>query len=322
MKSCLLVAQFALPATLVAQTITVTATAVSPFTVTAAVATQVVSSTWPAGPLPAAVYLAPAIPAGPLGQAQTTFGFGVDQGLQPAVGLVALGSSSPLASASVATSFGPMDVLLQVQSSAPVTANLVVERVVTGTAGASIPMQRVDVGNDGTFEVTEFTFAGAGIPSLALGPQPLMVRVLFGAGTVGSQVIESRLRLRFVAENNLSIVPAISGCTADHLAVAPSFQGTGLDLYAQPMLTGDLTVGVIGLGIQPLVVSTVYPGCVLLPSADLLSLLPEFAVANLPIPANVRPATLWVQGVVLQLSGLGAWTGTFTTTQGYRVDAF
>ena len=180
---------------------------------------------------------------------------------------------------------------------------------------------RVDVGNDGSFEVTELSFPGTGVPGISLGTQPLAVRVQFRAGTTRAEGINSRLILRFVPVNNLYIAPAVSGCTSDWFFVEPSFESTGVDLGVQTMLPGDLAVGVVGLGLQPVAGVFVYPGCVLLPSPDLLVVLPQGAVVNLPLPASVRPQTLWAQAVVLQGSGIGVWFG-LTTTQGYRIDAW
>lgn len=309
-------------AALSAQSVSISATLVSPFTVEARVGAQVSSSVQPAGLLPPSLFFFPGVPLGPQGRAEVLFQAGVGQGSQPSFGVRSQANGFSLGGATVSTSTGLVEVLLQAQATAPVVARLFVDRDVIATAGTASPMLRVDVGDDGTFEVTESSASGPDVGPVAIGVQPVPVRVFFRADTVGDQVLDARLNLRFQAENNLTITTQIQGCTADFLSVEPSFQGTGLEFFVQPMFAGDLSVGVIGLGVQPVVTSLVYPGCVLMPTPDLLVVMPGLLGSQLPLPASVRPLDLFLQAVVLPLSSSAAWFGSLVTTAGYRVQAF
>lgn len=317
-----LVGTVALGATaLSAQTVSVTATLVAPIPVEARVGAQVSSFLQPAGQLTANVYGFPAVPLGPQGRAEILFQTDLFQGSQPSFSVRSQANGFSLGGAPVSTSTGIVEVLLQVQATAPVVANLVAERDVFASAGTASPVLRVDVGDDGSFEITELSATGTQVGSLALGPQPLPVRIRYRADTVGDQVLEARLRVRFVAENHLTITQQIQGCSGDFLSVEPSFQGAGIEFFAQPIVTGDLVVGVIGLGVQPVVTSLLYPGCVLLPTPDLLVVMPGLVRSQLPLPASVRPLDLFLQAVVLPLSSQSAWSGALVTTPGYRIQA-
>jgi hypothetical protein len=309
-------------AALSAQSVSITATLVAPASVEARVGAQVSSFAQPAGLLPPSLSLFPAVPLGPQGRAEVLFQANVEQGSQPGFGVRSQANGFSLGGTPVSTSTGTFEVLLQVQATAPVVATLVVDRDMFASAGTASPMMRVDVGDDGSFEVTELSAAGANVGPLALGVQPLPVRLRYRADTVGDQVLEARLGVRFVADNALTITQQILGCTADFLSVAPSFQGAGLEFYVQPMMTGDLSVGVLGLGVQPVVTSVVYPGCILLPTPDVLVLMPSLVRSQLPLPANVRPLDMFLQAVVLPMSSSAAWSGSLVTTPGYRIQAF
>lgn len=305
-----------------AQIVQFTATAVTPIDVGLQMGPLVLTSSQPAGLLPPLTYLTASLLPAPSGLNVIEFSCNLDQGLQPTLSLRAVAITTPLGSAQASTTTGLVDILLQVAAAVPVLGNLEVEHTTTASVGSATPLQRIDVGDDGTFEFTEYSNPGVTNIGINLGPQSLPIRVQFELGTTGQQAVDSLLRLRFVADNDLIITPAIAGCTADTLFALPSFQGLGLDLGVQPMLAGDLSLGVVGLGVQPVVVSTIYPGCVLLPSPDVVFVMPSSGTVNLPLPPSLRPLILWVQGVVLSGSHLGTWDGTLTTTQGYRIDAW
>jgi hypothetical protein len=79
-----------------------------------------------------------------------------------------------------------------------------------------------------------------------------------------------------------------------------------------PQPPGTIAVIVVGFAPQPafLGLNAGLP-CLLLPSPDVLVVQP---VVSLPLPASVRPVTLYVQGVSVTTQGL-------LTTDGYQVTA-
>jgi hypothetical protein len=309
------------PTALAAQTVTLTGTVTNAIVIEARVGTLVNTATQPAGPLPPSNLGQVSIPLGAQGQALLNFGSSLtSNGPALGFGLEAYASSTALGGAAVSTTTGLVDVLLQATASAPVLADLVPERQVASTSGTAMPRLCIDVGDDGSFEITEFV--GSSVLGLALGPVPTPIRVQFEAGTIGTQTVSARFGFTLVGSNQLQIRSIYAGCVASQLFVQPSFVGTGVGLTMAPLGAGNLSVAVIGTSVQPIVSPLfVYPGCLLLPAADVLLALPAFTTVEIPLPAAVRPVSLWVQALELDLSGFGQWSGSLLPTPGYRVDA-
>lgn len=104
----------------------------------------------------------------------------------------------------------------------------------------------------------------------------------------------------------------IQGCLADDwLRLEQAFAHDGVRMGVP---AGGLGVAVLGLGAQPLLLSTYGDlPCRLLPSPDVLLVLPPNGL-DLPIPAAVRPFTFHTQTVWIEGQAL-------PTTTGHRVTA-
>jgi hypothetical protein len=312
-----------------AQSLTISAAAIAPVVVHAQAAASFDTDTQPVGPLPAFFGLGAGLSTGS-GSANVSFVVEVaaaDARVYVRGYADALGVANPF-------SEGSLDVELTVQAPSQVQGTLFVRRTLTGTAGVGLPLQRIDVGNDGSFEITESAPAFDGVPNLSLGPTPLPVRVLLQIRAEDLQQsttlrsIFTTLELHFVADNQLSIQPITPGCAPYDLVVEPSFVGNGLQISGRSYFSPgsgfyDMAFVVLGTGVQPVTLpsSFSFPGCLLLPSPEIVVPLPPFARLQLPLPAAVRPITFLVQGVDLWGSGLG-YTDELLPTNGCRVTAF
>ena len=141
----------------------------------------------------------------------------------------------------------------------------------------------------------------------ALGPTPLPIRLRAALVQVGIGVVDLSLRVA-VAPATAIVNPTHAGCAPAALFAYPVFEGSGVGFS---VLTVDPIVLVLGLGVQPLLVPSPFPGpCLLLPSPDLLVpiIVPQ-TFWSLPLPAAVRPVTVWAQGVLVTAAGLGTTDG-------------
>jgi hypothetical protein len=216
----------------------------------------------------------------------------------------------------VTASLSAGDTLLQVSNPTPVAANLRLIRSAVQPPGAAIRILQVDIGNDGTIDFSESSPSTTLTMPLTIGPLPLPVRIhnqlfLPGPGSIG-------LSMQVIVEPTAAIIttPIVAGCDLGHgQALLPTFGG---DLRVQttgPLLYSNLSVAVFGFTPQPFLLPTPMPTqCLLLPSPDVVLFVPPPQLLIVPLPQAVRPATFWVQAVVLDPLGL-------TTTTGSRVDA-
>jgi len=118
-------------------------------------------------------------------------------------------------------------------------------------------------------------------------------------------------------DNDLTIATVVNTCTPSSPApppfLAPSFDNFGVHLLVQNSLQAP-SVMVLGLNAQPALIAMngILP-CIVLPSPDAVLFIPS-GEYNLPLPASVRPATFYAQGVSLTPQGL-------RVTDGYAVTA-
>jgi hypothetical protein len=185
-------------------------------------------------------------------------------------------------------------------------------KVLQLTAGASAPLLRIDVGDDGWFEFTEFT-PNWTVPA-TLSPVPLRIRVQLSAAVVAPAEIVAELQFTVRPDNQTSTSFAIGGCSPLPYSVAPTFAG---DLrIAVDATPATPAVAVFGLGWQPTILGQngALP-CILLPMVHHLLLSTDGSPLILHIPVSARPITLWTQAVLI---------GTpfqLTTTAGFVVSA-
>jgi hypothetical protein len=206
------------------------------------------------------------------------------------------------------------DVLLHVSATSPVLANIDFVHALTLSAGALGPAFSIDYGDDGIVEVSEAGVAVPGFGAVQLGPTPLPIRLRAAVTQVGVGFIDLALGVA-ITPATAQVNPITTGCAPASLFAYPVFAGSGVEFtVAAP---GPVVL-VLGLGLQPQPLPlAISASCVLLPSPDLLvpMVAPPLPYFTLPLPAAVRPVTLFAQGVVLFASGLG-------TTNSYSIFAF
>jgi hypothetical protein len=291
--------------------VTTSVSAVTPLNARARVGTQTVAQTLPVGLLPL---------QGDLSAQQFVPGFGtasmeidwstVTYTAPGAVVFRVTNTATLEASVASLADTDLAEILLTITAPSPMTVDVEVGRQIEGTPGTTIPLQEVDIGADGSAELNAST-PGIVRTTLAIGPQPLtvIVRTRMSEATNGS--VSATTYVVVTPSNDISIVPAMPGCSSGSLEVWTSFTDRGIVLLNNSGF-GEPEIGVFGLGLQPVVLPG-GPNCLLLPSPDLLMFLPYFQPVELGLPASVRPVTFWVQGVV--------FGGPFGTTNGFWVSA-
>ena len=223
-------------------------------------------------------------------------------------GLCALSRSPRNARTRSAAAASPADVMLEITFGGLATA-------------AGVRTLSVDVGDDGTVELTEQSIPFAQLTA-TLTAQPLPVRVIIEttATSVGSNSLG--LNLIVTPENDVQIDQAVFGCTniPHDLVCVSGFTGAGVDFIQTPnySATGVPVVLALGLGVQPVLLPAASPSlpCLLLPSIDATVVMPPVFQDpfNVELPPAVRPVTFWAQAVAVTPAGL-------RTTAGFRIHA-
>lgn len=182
--------------------------------------------------------------------------------------------------------------------------------------GVPWPLIAIDVGNDGTIEITGIQMTTGPFPlaTTTLGTQPLQVRIVFASQLPGAGNSLTALTLTARPYNDVHSVRNVLGCgTAFMTDPVPIFTNRGV------AVGGDAQFYVVGLSMQPLLLQPApYPAsipwpCLVMPAPDIV----VFSLTGLqiPLPAAVRPVTFHVQGVFVSPAN-GLWT-----TDGYTVTA-
>ena len=189
--------------------------------------------------------------------------------------------------------------------------HLELQRELAGVASAVFPVTRIDVHDDGWFEMTEAAVNSIEYVTAVVGAGPLMIRCTVGGQLSGAGSIDARLTVR-VLPAHTGTVPLGGGC-GEGYQVAPRFDG-GLDcmLISPP---GQIGVAVFGLSTAPVVLGVQGMPCLLWPQPDLLVLVAAWQPFTLPIPAAARPVRLFTQAVT--------WfgPGSLVTSPGWWVEA-
>lgn len=268
---------------------------------------QIESATLPAGPMPANGGLGAAT-APPAASASFSWSSGAS-----ATGMhVGLSQACSLAAGGTVASCGLLDVRVELVAPVPMDVTLRVAKQSFVTAAVGAPLLRVDVGDDGTFEVTE-AMAGTLYAFLTLGPVPSRVRVLMDAATTLPGHVTNALLLDVLPATNTQSVSVVAGCGFLEHGAQPRFDGN-LDVYFGTQVL-PFGVVVLGLSPQPVLLGILpHAACVLMPAPDLLVLALPDTTFTLNLPPAVRPVTIWTQAVGLEPAGL-------VTSPGFRVDA-
>lgn len=204
--------------------------------------------------------------------------------------------SAGTASAAVA----PHDVVVTLQAAAWRDVTLFTDITTEVSPNGIAPRMDVDIGDDGTIEFS--TTQTAGSVTLSVGPTPLQIRISTEgqANTPGSinPSFRSRLLMRIEPDNHISKSLVAAGC-ANLLVANQAFAHDGIRLEVP--YTFSPVIAVLGLSAQPALLPSggAQLPCLLVPSLDLVVLLPANGGFNLPIPPALRPINIYVQGVEL-----------------------
>lgn len=205
---------------------------------------------------------------------------------------------------------GPVDILVDLVAPVPTIVDLAIVKQIAASAGLPSPTVRVDVGGDGTVEVTETSSDYFAI--LALGPTPLSIRVTMDMAIVAPGVASASLELQVTPRTNTFVNQFVAACSFNSsLGLVPTFDGN-LEVTLDANVPA---VVVFGLAAQPQFLGTAFQlPCTLLPSPDYVVFPTPFQPFVLTIPSSARPVAIWTQGVALEFNGL-------TVSRGYQVQA-
>lgn len=208
---------------------------------------------------------------------------------------------------------GPVDVVVLLSYPTPTTVRLYASATRETVPGSPMPTARMDIHDDGVFEMI-------GAPSnvfypIVLGPVPTPVRCQLATdlSTDGNATAEVHLQL---VTGETAISPLASGCQTGFYWLQPRFDG-GLDFGTVPGAAGSV-FSVFGLATQPLYLgnyaspgSPVVLPCSLLPTPDLVTFLPTSATQVLVVPPAARPITMFSQAVRIVAGGLVTSDATY-----------
>ncbi|MFK7743181.1 MAG: hypothetical protein AB8H80_22895 [Planctomycetota bacterium] len=223
---------------------------------------------------------------------------------------------NPLGSPTFSGDVGRNIFLVEFTAATPRAFTLNALRYSDLAGGAPAASIAIDINNDGSFETTNVSSINAASYPVTLGPQPLQVRIEIQAALGQAAFAAESVGIWVEPDNNLQLTKVVSDCAPSlpppPAAVSPSFENLGIDMV-QPY-----PIGVMVLGLAPQVGQlSIYSGtslpCLLLPRPD-LTLAGVSPLFNLPIPASVRPITIYAQAV-------GLLAGELVVSDGYSIVA-
>lgn len=298
----------ALPTAVVAQTVDLAALA--PATMTAAYGGSQQITTLPAGPMSLQGYVSAVGGTGSLvAVADLTWSAEAGPGAVDVFLTASAGVPSPGPGAAVS---GLTEVLITISYPTAIIASLEMSKVTSSSAGTISPVARIDLFDDGSYEIDE-TSSAPTVVGVPVGPGGLVISCLLDASTAVEGSVVAGLRVRLLpAETAVHVL--FDGCGAAY-SVAAGFDGN-VEFGVGNVQVG-VNLAVFGLSTQPLLLGSqaAYPGgpllpCVLLPQPDLVLFLPTSAPQTLVIPPAARPVVLYSQCVQFGLPGF-ATSATF-----------
>ena len=198
--------------------------------------------------------------------------------------------------AGATANFGGADFLYELSTPTSITAELQLRRI----GDLSNVTWMVDVGDDGTIELSHTSPSDLVTLQITLGPTPLTIRIHNAIAQTTAGATNSRLAITTVPTANIQMTPAVLGCDTSHRQFAQTTFDSEIQLgVIGPLHTTQPSVMLLGTSLQPFLLpsSTTFP-CLLLPSPD-VALFPGQQFINLQAPPSVRPFSFWVQSVVL-----------------------
>ena len=296
---------------LTAQSVGVTLEALAPASIQVMNGTTSNTSTWPTGPMGSYGSFYANLPGGAGGSVSwysSAQSYATFVSLEHAIGNNGLQPN-------FACQMGPHELLVEFSSAIPRTATLQLTRLLAVTSGAPAPTVQVDFDNDGVIDINNLSTLPVQPRSVSFGPQPLQVRLIIDAALGAQAGLHNHLFLTVFPDNDLTISTPVSGC-APYSPPPPPFLQQSFDNRGVDILSGHAggypSVIVLGWTAQPALLSMhgAMP-CLLLPSPNVVIVAPN--TLNLPLPASIRPATFFAQGVSLAPSGLHVSDGYSVT---------
>jgi len=208
-------------------------------------------------------------------------------------------------SAAAVTSVNTFEVLATFSAAVPTPIRFLVQLDSVLPAGATVPSVEVDVDNDGTIDYANGLWLNFFGPR-TIGPAGIQFRVIMQGDLQQQGELFEDLSLQVKPDNRIYIYPGGVGCIGTGPGVYESFLDTGISIR-NDISSSYPRVFVFGLAAQPQILPTVsaWP-CIVMPRPDLVMTIPTFSGVELPIPAAVRPVTIWIQNVELHGSSLYA----------------
>ncbi|MBL8751151.1 MAG: hypothetical protein JNK78_18480 [Planctomycetes bacterium] len=207
------------------------------------------------------------------------------------------------------------DVLLQFAATTNESVVLQISSTLAATGGAPAPTLQVDVDDDGSIDWQ----SGPATPSFAvprvLGPTPTFVRVRTASSLAISGSVVSSVTVAVAPEHPTQIDVVLFGCSVPYHLYSFRTFGGGVEFGTFGLPPTGPVLLVFGLGVFPFVLPSAAPSpCVVLPTLDIVALIPSPLGYSLPLPPAVRPVTFWAQAVPLTPAG-------FEATGAYRIQA-
>lgn len=289
--------------------ISVSLTALTPITTTATEGLITNTFTRPAGPLPTAYLEQDSTIPG----TGTSASFASDAEVRNDEASCYVGVACSNNTAAAVTSINTIELLVNFTAAVPTPVRMSLEFTSLLPPGAVVPQALIDVDNDGSIDYANGNQL-SWIPPRTIGPAGWQFRIIVDANLAQLGWLGNDLRIVLKPDNDVLVVPAVVGCISQGPNVAPSFLDRGITVRE---VTGGVIprVFVFGLQAQPVLLpsATSFP-CLLLTRPDVVLLAPSFASFAIALPASVRPATIWIQGVELH-------AGAVLTNSGVRVTA-
>ncbi len=207
------------------------------------------------------------------------------------------------------------EVLLQFAAATNESVVLQVSSTLAATGGAPAPALQVDIDDDGSIDWQ----SGPATPSFAiarvLGPAPTFVRVRTESSLAITGSVVSSVTVGVAPEHPTQIDVVLFGCSVPYHLYAFRTFGGGVEFGTFGLPPTGPVLLVFGLGVFPFVLPSAAPTpCVVLPTLDIVAVIPSPLGYSLPLPPAVRPVTFWAQGVPLTPAG-------FEATGAYRIQA-
>ena len=201
----------------------------------------------------------------------------------------------------------PLSVLAVATAPQPTTVRLELREYQTLVSGGIVPNLRVDVGDDGSYELSLPLQAQVDIP-LVIDPVgvPIRIEADLPLSVVGS--VTSALQMRIVPPDVVQVINF--GCTGLPTDVQTDFQGNVL--FNEPYHF-VFWFPVLGLSVHPVQLPSLSPLCFLIPTPDAVLFTSPFVTTyGIQVPAAVRPVAFYAQDVLFDSTG-------FSTTDAVRI---